>query len=185
MSLCACSPIENILSFENTFKGAQIIRLEQNYRSTKTILSAANEVISNNTVRKGKTLWTENAEGEKIELHTCEDERDEAAFIARTIMDGVADGRRYADYAILYRTNAQSNAIEQALSRSGVPHRIIGGHRFYDREEIRDMIAYLQVINNPHDDVRLRRIINVPKRGIGGRTREIAAESGTGLSARS
>ena len=173
--------IENILSFENTFKGAQIIRLEQNYRSTKTILSAANEVISNNTVRKGKTLWTENAEGEKIELHTCEDERDEAAFIARTIMDGVADGRRYADYAILYRTNAQSNAIEQALSRSGVPHRIIGGHRFYDREEIRDMIAYLQVINNPHDDVRLRRIINVPKRGIGGRTLEIAAEIGTGL----
>ncbi len=160
--------IENILSFENTFKGAQIIRLEQNYRSTKTILSAANEVISNNTVRKGKTLWTENAEGEKIELHTCEDERDEAAFIARTIMDG-------------YRTNAQSNAIEQALSRSGVPHRIIGGHRFYDREEIRDMIAYLQVINNPHDDVRLRRIINVPKRGIGGRTLEIAAEIGTGL----
>ena len=173
--------IENILSFENTFKGAQIIRLEQNYRSTKTILSAANEVISNNTVRKGKTLWTENAEGEKIELHTCEDERDEAAFVARTIMDGVADGRRYADYAILYRTNAQSNAIEQALSRSGVPHRIIGGHRFYDREEIRDMIAYLQVINNPHDDVRLRRIINVPKRGIGGRTLEIAAEIGTGL----
>ena len=173
--------IENILSFENTFKGAQIIRLEQNYRSTKTILSAANEVISNNTVRKGKTLWTENAEGEKIEPHTCEDERDEAAFIARTIMDGVADGRRYADYAILYRTNAQSNAIEQALSRSGVPHRIIGGHRFYDREEIRDMIAYLQVINNPHDDVRLRRIINVPKRGIGGRTLEIAAEIGTGL----
>ena len=173
--------IENILSFENTFKGAQIIRLEQNYRSTKTILSAANEVISNNTVRKGKTLWTENAEGEKIELHTCEDERDEAAFIARTIMDGVADGRRYADFAILYRTNAQSNAIEQALSRSGVPHRIIGGHRFYDREEIRDMIAYLRVINNPHDDVRLRRIINVPKRGIGGRTLEIAAEIGTGL----
>ena len=173
--------IENILSFENTFKGAQIVRLEQNYRSTKTILSAANEVISNNTVRKGKTLWTENAEGEKIELHTCEDERDEAAFVARTIMDGVADGRRYADYAILYRTNAQSNAIEQALSRSGVPHRIIGGHRFYDREEIRDMIAYLQVINNPHDDVRLRRIINVPKRGIGGRTLEIAAEIGTGL----
>ncbi len=101
--------IENILSF------AQIIRLEQNYRSTKTILSAANEVISNNTVRKGKTLWTENAEGEKIELHTCEDERDEAAFIARTIMDGVADGRRYADYAILYRTNAQSNAIDTTM----------------------------------------------------------------------
>ena len=173
--------IENILSFENTFKGAQIIRLEQNYRSTKTILNAANAVIDNNTQRKGKTLWTENTEGEKIELHTCEDERDEAQFIAQTITDGVADGRKYSDFAILYRTNAQSNTVEQALSRSGIPHRIIGGHRFYDREEIRDMVAYLQVINNPHDDVRLRRIINVPKRGIGGRTVEIAAEIAAGL----
>ena len=173
--------IENILSFENTFKGAKIIRLEQNYRSTKNILNAANEVISNNTVRKGKTLWTDNPEGEKIELHTCEDERDEAAFIAKTIMDGVAEGRKYSDFAILYRTNAQSNAIEQYLSRSGIPHRIIGGHRFYDREEIRDMIAYLQVINNPHDDVRLSRIINVPKRGIGARSLQVAAEIGAGL----
>ena len=173
--------IENILSFENTFKGAKIIRLEQNYRSTKNILNAANEVIANNTVRKGKTLWTDNPEGEKIELHTCEDERDEAAFIAKTIMDGVAEGRKYSDFAILYRTNAQSNAIEQYLSRSGIPHRIIGGHRFYDREEIRDMIAYLQVINNPHDDVRLSRIINVPKRGIGARSLQVAAEIGAGL----
>lgn len=173
--------IENILSFENTFKGAKTIRLEQNYRSTKNILNAANEVISNNTVRKGKTLWTDNPEGEKIELHTCEDERDEAAFIAKTIMDGVAEGRKYSDFAILYRTNAQSNAIEQYLSRSGIPHRIIGGHRFYDREEIRDMIAYLQVINNPHDDVRLSRIINVPKRGIGARSLQVAAEIGAGL----
>ena len=173
--------IENILSFENTFKGAKIIRLEQNYRSTKNILNAANSVISNNTVRKGKTLWTENPEGEKIELHTCEDERDEARFIAQTIMDGVSDGRKYADYAILYRTNAQSNAIEQTLSRSGIPHRIIGGHRFYDREEIRDMVAYLQVINNPHDDVRLSRIINVPKRAIGARTLQIAADIAAGL----
>ena len=173
--------IENILSFENTFKGAKIIRLEQNYRSTQNILNAANGVISHNTVRKGKTLWTQNPEGEKIELHTCEDERDEAQFIAQTITDGVSDGRRYSDYAILYRTNAQSNAIEQTLSRSGIPHRIIGGHRFYDREEIRDMIAYLQVVNNPHDDVRLSRIINVPKRGIGARSLQIAAEIGAGL----
>ena len=173
--------IENILSFEKTFKGAQIIRLEQNYRSTKNILNAANAVIANNTMRKGKTLWTQNDEGEKIELHTCEDERDEARFIAQTIMDGVAEGRRYADFAVLYRTNAQSNAVEQALSRSGIPHRIIGGHRFYDREEIRDMVAYLQVINNPHDDVRLSRIINVPKRGIGARTLQIAADIGAGL----
>ena len=173
--------IENILSFENTFKGAKIIRLEQNYRSTQNILDAANSVISNNTVRKGKTLWTENPKGDKIELHTAEDERDEARFIAKTIMDGVADGRKYSDFAILYRTNAQSNAVEQALSRSGIPHRIIGGHRFYDREEIRDMIAYLQVINHPHDDVRLSRIINVPKRAIGARTVSVAADIAAGL----
>ncbi len=173
--------IENILSFENTFKGAKIIRLEQNYRSTQNILNAANAVISNNTVRKGKTLWTQNPQGEKIELHTASDEREEARFIAKTIMDGVSDGRKYSDFAVLYRTNAQSNAVEQALSRSGIPHRIIGGHRFYDREEIRDMIAYLQVINNPHDDVRLSRIINVPKRGIGQRTVEVAADIAAGL----
>lgn len=173
--------IENILSFENTFKGAKVIRLEQNYRSTSTILDAANEVISNNTTRKGKTLWTQNPRGEKVELHTCDSERDEAVFVAKTITDGVADGRKYSDYAVLYRTNAQSNAIEQALSRSGIPHRIIGGHRFYDREEIRDMVAYLQVVNNPHDDVRLSRIINVPKRGIGARTVTVAAEIASGL----
>lgn len=173
--------IENILSFENTFKGAKMIRLEQNYRSTKNILNAANGVISNNTMRKGKTLWTENAVGDKIEVHTSDSERDEAQFIAKTILDGVADGRKFSDFAILYRMNAQSNSIEQALSRSGIPHRVIGGRRFYDREEIRDMVAYLQVINNPHDDVRLGRIINVPKRGIGATTLEKASEIAAGL----
>lgn len=173
--------IENILSFENTFKGAKMIRLEQNYRSTQNILNAANGVISNNTMRKGKTLWTENAVGDKIEVHTSDSERDEAAFIAKTILDGVADGRKFSDFAILYRMNAQSNSIEQALSRSGIPHRVIGGRRFYDREEIRDMVAYLQVINNPHDDVRLGRIINVPKRGIGATTLEKASEIAAGL----
>lgn len=173
--------IENILSFENTFKGAKMIRLEQNYRSTQNILNAANGVISNNTMRKGKTLWTENAVGDKIEVHTSDSERDEAQFIAKTILDGVADGRKFSDFAILYRMNAQSNSIEQALSRSGIPHRVIGGRRFYDREEIRDMIAYLQVINNPHDDVRLGRIINVPKRGIGATTLEKASEIAAGL----
>lgn len=173
--------IENILSFENTFKGAKIIRLEQNYRSTQNILNAANGVISNNTMRKGKTLWTENAVGDKIEVHTSDSERDEAAFIAKTILDGVADGRKFSDFAILYRMNSQSNAIEQALSRSGIPHRVIGGRRFYDREEIRDMVAYLQVINNPHDDIRLSRIINVPKRGIGATTLEKAGEIAAGL----
>ncbi|MBQ1507737.1 MAG: UvrD-helicase domain-containing protein [Ruminococcus sp.] len=173
--------IENILSFEKTFKGAQVIRLEQNYRSTENILNAANGVIANNAVRKGKTLWTENPKGDKITVRTCESEREEASFIAQTILDGVAKGGSFSDYAVLYRTNAQSNAIEQALSRSGVPHRIIGGHRFYDREEIRDMVAYLQVINNPHDDVRLSRIINVPKRGIGARSVTVAAEIAAGL----
>ena len=173
--------IENILSFENTFKGAKVIRLEQNYRSTQNILDAANAVIANNNLRKGKTLWTQNPKGDSITVHTCDSERDEAAFVTRTIMDGVADGRKYSDFAILYRTNAQSNALEQALSRSGVPHRIIGGHRFYDREEIRDMVAYLQVINNPHDDVRLSRIINVPKRSIGAKTVSTAAEIAAGL----
>ena len=173
--------IENILSFEKTFSGARVIRLEQNYRSTQNILDAANGVISNNTIRKGKTLWTENPKGEKINIHTCDSERDEAAFVTKTIMDGVANGRKYSDFAILYRTNAQSNAIEQSLSRSGIPHRIIGGHRFYDREEIRDMVAYLQVINNPHDDIRLSRIINVPKRSIGARTVAVAAEIASGL----
>ena len=173
--------IENILSFENTFKGAKMIRLEQNYRSTQNILNAANGVISNNTMRKGKTLWTENAVGDKIEVHTSDSERDEAQFIAKTILDGVAEGRKFSDFAILYRMNAQSNSIEQALSRSGIPHRVIGGRRFYDREEIRDMVAYLQVINNPHDDVRLGRIINVPKRGIGATTLEKASEIAAGL----
>lgn len=173
--------IENILSFENTFKGAKIIRLEQNYRSTQNILNAANEVISNNTMRKGKTLWTENSVGDKIEVHTSDTEREEAAFIAGQILDGVEKGRKYSDFAVLYRMNAQSNAVEQALSRSGVPHRIIGGHRFYDREEIRDMVAYLQVINNPHDDVRLSRIINVPKRAIGATTVQHAADIAAGL----
>lgn len=173
--------IENILSFENEFKGATVIRLEQNYRSTGTILDAANNVIKNNLERKGKTLWTQNGKGDNITLHTASSEREEAMYIARTILDGVAAGRNFSDYAILYRMNAQSNAIEQALSRSGIPHRVIGGHRFYDREEIKDMTAYLQVINNPHDDIRLRRIINRPKRAIGEATMTKAAEIAAGL----
>ena len=168
--------IENILSFENTFKGANVIRLEQNYRSTKNILNAANNVIANNTSRKGKTLWTNNEVGDKIVLHTASTERDEAAYIAKVIVEEVAKGRKFSDFAVLYRMNAQSNSVEFALSRSGIPHRIIGGHRFYDREEIKDMTAYLQVINNPDDDVRLRRIINRPKRGIGDTTVNKAAD---------
>ena len=173
--------IENILSFENEFKGAVVIRLEQNYRSTGNILDAANNVIKNNIERKGKTLWTENPTGEKITLHTAASEREEAMFIARVILDGVASGRSYSDYAVLYRMNAQSNSIEQALSRSGIPHRVIGGHRFYDREEIKDMTAYLQVVNNPNDDIRLRRIINKPKRAIGDATMTKVAEIAAGV----
>ncbi len=173
--------IENILSFENEFKGAVVIRLEQNYRSTGTILDAANNVIKNNEERKGKTLWTENPKGDLITVHTASSEREEALFIAHTILDGVSKGRSFSDYAILYRMNAQSNAVEQALSRSGIPHRVIGGHRFYDREEIKDMTSYLQVVNNPHDDIRLRRIINKPKRAIGEATMTKVAEIAAGI----
>ena len=177
--------IENILSFESTFRNARVIRLEQNYRSTKTILNAANAVISCNRARKGKTLWTENNEGSKIELHTVRNEREESSFIADTILEGVASGRAFSDFAVLYRVNAQSNGIEQMFVRKGIPHRIIGGHRFYDREHIRDMIAYLQVVNNPNDNVRLRRIINKPKRAIGDSTvakaMDIAAAEGISI----
>ncbi len=168
--------IENILSFESMFKNAKVIRLEQNYRSTKTILNAANKVIENNTARKGKTLWTENDSGEKIHVHTALSEREEASYIAQQVLDGVALGRKFSDYAVLYRMNAQSNAIESAFARSGIPHRIIGGHRFYDREEIKDMTAYLRVIDNPNDNIRLNRIVNVPKRGIGKTTMDRAGE---------
>ncbi len=168
--------IENILSFEKSFKDAAVIRLEQNYRSTQNILSAANSVIKHNEERKGKTLWTKNGEGAKVHVHTVRTEREEASFIADTILNGVAGGRAYSDYAVLYRMNAQSNTIEQSLARSGVPHRIIGGHRFYDREHIKDMTSYLQVINNPHDNIRLRRIINKPKRLIGEATVNKAAQ---------
>ncbi len=173
--------IENILSFEDTFKSSSVIRLEQNYRSTKNILAAANDVIQNNKQRKGKTLWTQNEEGDKIILHTAYDEREEARFVADTILDEVAKGANFSDFAILYRMNAQSNAVEQALARAGVPHRIIGGHRFYDREEIKDMTAYLQVINNPDDSLRLSRIINKPKRGIGDTTVGRALDIGAGI----
>ena len=168
--------IENILSFEKSYPDGKVIRLEQNYRSTKTILNAANSVISNNSERKGKTLWTENIQGEKITVHKALSERDEAKYISDTILEQVQRGRRFSDFAVLYRTNAQSNAIEQHMVRSGIPHRLIGGHRFYDREEIKDMTAYLQVINNPSDNVRLRRIINRPKRSIGAATVDKAVE---------
>ena len=172
--------IENILSFEKQFN-AMVIRLEQNYRSTQTILDAANEVIKNNEQRKGKNLWTDNGEGEKIILNTSYDEQSEARYIADTVLDGVASGMKFSDFAVLYRANAQSNTVENAFVRMGVPYQIFGGHKFYDRKEIRDAIAYLTVINNPADDIRLRRIINEPKRGIGDTTVAHAADIANSL----
>ncbi len=170
--------IENILSFENTFQNATVIRLEQNYRSTQNILDAANAVIEHNTERKGKTLWTQNGTGAMIHLHTAENETDEAERITKIILGGVAAGRKFSDYAVLYRMNSQSLTFERNFAKSGVPHRIIGGTRFYERREIREMIAYLSVINNPSDEMRLRRIINTPKRSIGDRSVEVAAQIG-------
>ncbi len=177
--------IENILSFEKTFPNCAVIRLEQNYRSSQTILSAANAVIEHNRERKGKTLWTDNGKGEMIHVHTAPSEMEEAKFIADTILQGVEDGRKYSDFAVLYRMNAQSNVIERCLVKSGVPYRIVGGFRFYERKEVKDVIAYLSVIANPADEVRLRRVINEPKRSIGEKTvataTEIASVVGTSL----
>ena len=163
--------IENILSFEEQYPAAQVIRLEQNYRSTKAILKAANAVISHNRGRKGKTLWTENPSGNKIKIRQTGSESDEAAFVASQIFR-LSQGKSFANIAVLYRTNAQSNALEYAFQRNGIPYRIIGGMRFFDRAEVKDMLAYLCLINNRSDDLRLRRIINLPPRGIGAKTLE-------------
>ncbi len=168
--------IENILSFETRYPDATVIRLEQNYRSTQNILDAANAVIANNSQRKGKNLWTANGAGEKIVFEIAEDETSEAAFIVEKITDSVAGGRHFGDHAVLYRMNAMSGPIERALVKNAIPYRIIGGHKFYDRMEIRDALAYLSVVNNPSDRVRLQRIINVPKRGIGDTTVQRANE---------
>ncbi len=162
--------IENILNFEDEYKDAKTIRLEQNYRSTSNILDAANAVISNNKGRKGKELWTNNGVGEKITIFTAEDERDEARYVADNILENVKNGALFSDHAILYRMNAQSNAIENTFARSGISYKVIGGTRFFDRKEIKDVIAYLQLINNNNDNLRLKRIINEPKRGIGDTT---------------
>lgn len=165
--------IENILSFEKQYRGARVIRLEQNYRSTEVILQAANAVISHNKGRKGKTLWTKNGGGEQITVYEAGDGAEEASYVASRIISR-SRGHHFKDYAILYRTNAQSNALEYAFKRSGVPYRIIGGTRFFDRAEVKDMLAYLCLINNRADDLRLRRILNNPPRGIGPKTVEMA-----------
>ena len=172
--------IENILEFEDTFPHCKVIRLEQNYRSTQHILDAANAVIVKNVGRKGKTLWTHNPAGEKLQLHVLNNEDEEGQLIVDEIMDEVSSGRSLREFAVLYRANAQSNAIERALVKAGIQYRIIGGHRFFDRMEIRDAMAYLRVIANPDDAVSLRRIINTPKRGIGDTTLDHAAEIADG-----
>ena len=165
--------IENILNFEKQYKGCRTIRLEQNYRSTQVILNAANAVIANNTHRKGKKLWTANAEGDPIIVYRAHDEGAEGNFVAGKIISE-SKGKNFKDFAVLYRTNAQSNAIEFAFKRNGIPYRVIGGTRFFDRLEIKDMLAYLCVINNRADDLRLNRIINNPPRGLGPKTIETA-----------
>ena len=162
--------IENILSFEDQFgcdPETDVIRLEQNYRSTQNILTCANELIKHNNGRKGKNLWTDSGEGNKVTVYKCFSERSESRFVADTIMENVQNGDRFGGHAVLYRMNAQSNSLEQAFIRSGIPYRIFGGLKFYDRKEIKDILAYLSVINNPADMLRLKRIINEPKRGIG------------------
>ena len=167
--------IENILNFEKQYEDARVIRLEQNYRSTQNILDAANAVIRHNTGRKGKTLWTENGGGEKVSVRTVLSERDEAAFVTGDILSAVGRGGHFRDAAVLYRMNAQSNALEYAMRSSGVPYKVVGGMKFFDRAEVKDMLAYLCVLNNPLDDLRLRRIINNPPRGIGATTMDKAA----------
>ncbi len=166
---------ENILNFVDTCKGAQVIKLEQNYRSTKRILDAANNVIAKNSSRHEKTLWTSGEEGDKIVLRKLGNQNDEARFICDEILSGLrSKTASYRDFAVLYRTNAQSRSLEQVFAKSGIPYRMLGGQRFYDRMEIRDILAYLCVINNPRDDIRLKRILNVPKRGIGAKSASTA-----------
>ena len=178
--------IENILSFDKLYPDAKVVKLEQNYRSTQNILDAANAVIGKNTNRRGKKLWTSKGEGEKIVLRISDDQNLEALYIVDKINSAVAASEaQYRDFAILYRTNAQSNTIERTFAKSGVPYRMLGGLRFNDRKEIRDIVAYLQLINNHNDAERLLRIINEPKRKIGDKTieaiRAIASEKGVSL----
>ena len=162
--------IENILNFEEQYPTARTIRLEQNYRSTQNILDAANAVIQNNQGRKGKTLWTDNGGGDVVTVKTTFNESDEANYVAGDILMGVNRGRNFRDTAVLYRMNAQSNALEYAMKRNGIPYKVVGGMKFFDRAEVKDVLAYLCVLNNPLDDLRLRRIINNPPRGIGATT---------------
>jgi len=163
--------IRNILNFEDDFPGLKVVTLEQNYRSTQKILDAAQAIISANTLRKPKNLWTENPSGAPIVLHDAFDERDEAAYVIREISRLIHQGETsLADVAIMYRTNAQSRALEDGLVRAGVPYRLVGGTRFYERKEIKDVLSYLRLVQNPHDIVSFERMINVPPRGLGAKT---------------
>ena len=174
--------IENILRFEERFKNTRVIKLEQNYRSTGHILEAANSVIRNNHERRGKNLWTREGAGEKLKLYVAENDDAEAAYIASQIMEARASGMKWSDFAVLYRMNAQSNRLEYAFKRMSIPYRIVGGTRFFDRMEIKDVTGYLCVVHDPADDLRLLRVINTPPRGIGSTTverlRDVAAREG-------
>ena len=178
--------IENILHFDEKVVDTKIIKLEENYRSTSNILNAANSVIRNNFGRRGKELWTKGEEGKKVLVKQFETQNDEAKFIANKIMElMIREKKKYGDFAVLYRTNAQSNALETVFAKSGMPYRVIGGHRFFDRKEVKDILAYLSVVNNPSDNLRLERIINEPKRKIGEATmtavRRIAEDYGASI----
>lgn len=178
--------MQNILDFEKHFHGCRVIKLEQNYRSTERILDAANNVIKNNYGRKPKLLWTKNLTGEPVYVYKAFDERDEADFTAGMVRNAVARGdNNYGDFAVLYRINAQSRVFEDSFMKMGIPYRIIGAHKFYDRKEIKDIIAYLRVVNNPHDDISLKRIVNVPRRGIGkvtlDRAEQLAYDNGVSI----
>ena len=179
--------IRNILDFERDFPGAKVIRLEQNYRSTSRILDAANQLVAHNKERKKKTLWTENGEGEKVFCYNASDDQDEARFVCSRIQVSREQGRSFADHAVLLRTNSQSRVLEEWFGTFQIPYRIIGGMRFYERKEIKDILAYLKLLANPDDQVALRRIINVPKRGIGeatvNRIVDYARQSGQSLAA--
>ena len=177
--------IENILSFEQEYKNARVIRLEQNYRSTGNILEAANAVIRNNRGRKGKNLWTDHGEGEKVHCYTAANEREEGMYIASQLLKAYGEGKQWKDCAVLYRMNALSNQVEMALKSNSIPYRVVGGFRFFERAEIEDMLSYLCVIHNPDDDLRLLRVVNNPPRGIGAktmeRTRELALQADRSL----
>ena len=178
--------IRNIVEFERDYPQARTIMLEQNYRSTQTILSAANAVIERNPNRRDKRLWTESGDGEKIVGYVADNEHDEAAFVAGEIDRLVESGEaNNADVAVFYRTNNQSRVFEEIFIRLGLPYRVVGGVRFYERREVRDTFAYLRVLANPDDTVSLRRILNVPKRGIGDRAEAVVATTPNSSASRS